>query len=165
MWALRTSTHVVFGSGLAGAAAAALGCGAVCVVASALLAGVINALIDAGGHERRGGMVYRTKLTHSLETVAPLSFAAGLLVALSLGLPLTESLGAGLATAVGGLSHLALDALTPGGVYFRGRRVRLPLFNWDSPEPNLAFTVAGVLLLGYSIAAVSRGLEVVGGVS
>ncbi len=153
---------MVFGSGLAGAAAAALGCGALCVALSALLAGVLNALIDAGGHERRGRYVYRARLTHSLETVAPLSFAAGLLAALSLGAPPLEALAAAAATALGALSHLALDAVTPGGVYALGRRVRLPLFNWDSPEPNLAFTVAGVMLLAYSLARAAGELGVPG---
>jgi len=133
-------------------------------VLAALLSGVVNALIDAGGHERRGGVVYRTRVSHSVETVALVSFALGVLAALALGSPPLEAVKAGAAVALGGLSHLALDAVTPGGVYFRGRRVRLPLFNWDSPEPNLAFTVAGVLLLGYSLASAAGSLEVVEGV-
>ncbi len=153
---------MVFGSGLAGASAAILGCGALCVLLSALLAGVLNALIDAGGHERRGRYVYRTKLTHSLETVAPLGFASGLLAALALEAGTLEALVAASATAVGALSHLALDAVTPGGVYAFGRRVRLPLFNWDSPEPNLAFTVAGVMLLAYSLVRAAEELGVPG---
>lgn len=49
------------------------------------------------------------------------------------------------------LGHLLLDSLTGAGVYFTRNRIALAHFKYDNLALNLAFIVAGILLVGVSV--------------
>lgn len=158
---MRMTTHIVVGAAAAGVVSAEVGCSFECALLSMILSALINIAIDAAGHTRRNGRVFRRKATHSFDIIVPAGALLGFSVALSLGLAPADSLRAAAAVGAGAASHLVLDMLTPGGVYLRGRRVRLPLFNWDNPEVNLVFTMAGLLALiavAQEYSAALRGL-------
>ena len=112
-----------------------------------------NALVDVLGHVDRGGMSVRAFWTHSIFT-APLW---GILVAVAslyfldaiAGLAMT-ALQAVLAAGLGATlaySHLLLDALTEGGVFFARRRIALAHLRNNNLVLNTAFAGMGVVLV------------------
>jgi hypothetical protein len=47
---------------------------------------------------------------------------------------------------VAGLSHLLLDALTEGGIYYRGRRWAIAHWHYDNGAANGLFALLGILM-------------------
>lgn len=147
---MKTLTHVVFGFGAAISVMSFLGGSLEESLFISVLAAGMHPIIDRYSHARGRRGVYRTRLLHSFETLIPLALAAGFLVGSGMGT--AQAIRASLAFAASAASHLALDMLTPGGVFLAGRRVRYPVFRWDDPLANTGFSAIGVLL---SVAAVA----------
>ncbi len=148
---MRTETHVVFSLGIAVLAASLMSSWLpgtlTCMAPTILGAAAIHPIIDALSHEVRGGYTSRSRLLHSLETLAPISAAAGAVVG-GLASPTIACVGGGAALfLISALSHLLLDYLNPGGVWILGRKLALPLGRWDDPFLNGAASLAGVAAL------------------
>jgi hypothetical protein len=102
------------------------------------LAFATNELIDTLGHFTGGDVPTRSFWTHSIFT-APIwgvvaAMASVYVLDIIARLPLTTSqtfFAAGLGTVLA-YSHLLLDALTEGGVYFGRRRVALAHLRYDN---------------------------------
>ena len=120
----------------------------------------VNWVIDALGHGTRGGRPVRTFITHSV-FLAPIwggviGYTSFVLANAALGLPSGWVLAifASLLGVVIALSHLFLDALTEGGVYWRLHRVALARARHNNPILNASFLLLGLVLfvapfLGY----------------
>jgi hypothetical protein len=117
------------------------------------LAFATNEIIDVLGHFTRGGVPVRSFWTHSIFT-APIwgiavAVASAYLLDAITGQAMTTSqtfFVAGLGTVLA-YSHLLLDALTEGGVYFGRRRVALAHLRYNNLVLNSAFAALGVLLV------------------
>jgi len=147
---LKEDTHIIFGAGLSALAASLLGCSLTCIALAAMANLVIHPLIDRLGHEKHWWQKHprRHKATHSLlgATLVSLAVAAALRhAAPAAGVGEWQPLA--LAALIGGLSHLALDALNPSGVYLCGRRVSLRAARYNSLWANLLFQSLGIILL------------------
>jgi membrane-bound metal-dependent hydrolase YbcI (DUF457 family) len=158
-------THVVFTFGLIALAAEWLGLGiAAALLAAVWLAAAVNYIIDAVGHETRNGRRRRTAATHSLTGATAVGAAAGLAptLAILLAAPGAVSVYYGQLlllemTALGalaGLSHLLLDALTEGGIYYRGRRWALAHWRYDNGAANGLFALLGILMFAAALLSV-----------
>ncbi len=112
-----------------------------------------NWLIDVLGHVNRGGMSVRTFWTHSI-FIAPfwgiaVSVASLYVLDAVTGLEMT-TLQAVFAAGLGAVlaySHLLLDALTEGGVFFARRRIALAHVRNNNGVLNAAFAGIGVVLV------------------
>ncbi len=139
------------------------------LIAASVCSFLVNNFIDGFGHRKRGAYHVRTKLTHSLSgaTLFSLASAAILLVLMNLfcyALPSVEafSLETSWATSaeivvlclVCGYSHLLADLPTEGGIYFKGRRVKLGGFSYDGPI-NIVFLLVSLLLFLLSVTTSS----------
>lgn len=109
---------------------------------------VVNRLIDGLGHRRRNGQVVRSALTHSVFT-AP-AWGLGSVYAMWLALSWPGLWGHALevpvlvAGALAACSHLLLDSLTEGGVFFTTKRVALAHFRSRNVLLNGVFVVLGL---------------------
>jgi hypothetical protein len=111
-----------------------------------------NVLIDMG-HVNKGGMSVRAFWTHSI-LVAPLwgiavSVASLYVLDTVTGLEVT-ALQAVFAAGLGAVlaySHLLLDALTEGGVFFARRRIALAHLRNNNPVLNAVFAGLGIFLM------------------
>ncbi|MFP3138430.1 MAG: DUF1286 domain-containing protein [Nitrososphaeria archaeon] len=150
-------THVVFTFGLIALAAAWLGLGIAAALLAALwLAAIVNYIIDAAGHETRNGRRRRTAATHSLTGATAVGAVAGFAPTLAVLLAAPGAVGVYYGsllllemTALGaaaGLSHLLLDALTEGGIYYRGHRWALAHWHYDNGAANGLFALLGILM-------------------
>jgi len=155
-------THVVFTFGLIALAAERLGLGIAYALPAALwLAAVVNYVIDAVGHEVRNGRRRRTAATHSLTGAAAVGAVAGFAptLAILLAVPGAVSIYYGPlllleVTALGvmaGLSHLLLDALSEGGIYYRGRRWAIAHWRYDDGAVNGLFALLGILMFAAAL--------------
>ena len=172
---MKLATHYIFTIGLVALAARAIpiwtymgGLGAMLAVA-VWLGLATNYVIDKGGHEVRNGVRRRTAATHSLPGALGIGAAVGVVPALILllliesgsGTSVGISLGAAAALAlimaglgaIAGLSHLFLDALTEGGIYYHGHRWALAHWRYDNPGANALFALLGLLALGAAVSA------------
>jgi hypothetical protein len=112
-----------------------------------------NALIDVLGHVNKGGRPVRAFWTHSI-LLAPLwgiavSVASLYVLDAVTGLDM-NALQAVFAAGLGAVlaySHLLLDALTEGGVFFARRRIALAHLRNNNLVLNAAFAGLGVVLL------------------
>ncbi len=113
----------------------------------------INKLIDILGHRSKDGYAVRSYWTHSVFT-APIwgisvalgsvylyDFLVGQQTSLSQAI-IAVGLGATLA-----YSHLLLDALTEGGIFFGRRRIALAHMRYDNPILNGLFVISGLSLV------------------
>ncbi|MGH9920327.1 MAG: hypothetical protein ACRD6W_15850, partial [Nitrososphaerales archaeon] len=109
--------------------------------------------IDILGHVTKGGRPVRSFWTHSVFTAPLWGIAAAFVSVYLLDAIISEAMTTSQTVFVCGLgiviaySHLLLDALTEGGVYFGRRRVALAHFRYDNLILNGAFTALGVLLV------------------
>ena len=150
---MKLVTHVVFGAGLGYAILASMpgSFGAlVDGVLAVALSYAVNYLIDVLGHGRRNGWSVRSPVTHSVFTAPLWGAAVGYLVWLasaSLGLsgPSLEWPPVILGV-VAACSHLLLDSMTEGGVYFTTRRIALAHFSNGNLLLNAAFVLSGIAL-------------------
>ncbi|MEB3774677.1 MAG: DUF1286 domain-containing protein [Desulfurococcales archaeon] len=149
---MRLVTHIVFALGVVSASSRMLGLDLYRVLILWGLTVVQHHLVDRLSHEV--GHRRRTPLFHSPTGIIALSSALALIA------PLfdVESrysyiwlLKFFLLLLLSGFTHLMLDALNPGGVYFRGRRVRLSRIHYDDPLANAFFQLIGALLVIYSM--------------
>ena len=117
------------------------------------LALATNAVIDVLGHRDRGGIPVRSFITHSV-FIAPvwgiavaipsfylLDVFAGQRIALS---QLSLAVGLGVLLAY---SHLFLDALTEGGVFYGRHRMALAHFRNNNEVLNGIFAGLGAVLI------------------
>jgi membrane-bound metal-dependent hydrolase YbcI (DUF457 family) len=161
---LKGITHVVFSVGLGVFISTRLGFVSLLDIAVvAWLALSVNVVIDVFGHGlgfgRNAGA--RSFVTHSVFT-AP--FWGGAVAALSLYILVrfaTEPMGwlelvflfaMGLLMAY---SHLLLDALTEGGIFWGTRRVALAHMRYNNLVLNSAFLAIGTLLVVATAAALT----------
>jgi hypothetical protein len=155
---LKSVTHNTFSFGLGLYAALHLGFSLISsILLAAWLSLLINWVIDAFGHRTQNGRSTRAFITHSV-FLAPLW--GGLLGLMSVALAdaifqtpfstvfstLVVLLGSGVA-----LSHLLLDSLTEGGVYWRLRRIAIAHARFDDPVLNGVFVLLGVALIMASL--------------
>ncbi|WP_062662286.1 hypothetical protein [Aeropyrum camini] len=118
---MKTETHIVFGLGAAALAASMAyeaGFGGACLLPLVLASAAIHIAIDRLSHETVQAFSLRTRLLHSVETLAPVSAAAGLVAGYMAGGTLECELGGCLVFLASGASHLFLDALNYGRVGF-----------------------------------------------
>lgn len=54
-------------------------------------------------------------------------------------------------SALVGMSHLLLDALTQGGVFFVGRRIAIAHFSYNNPILNYTFISIGLVLTFFGL--------------
>jgi hypothetical protein len=113
----------------------------------------VNWVIDALGHGTRGGRPVRTFITHSV-LLAPvwggmIGYTSIVLAnaALQLRSGWILAIFASLLGALIALSHLFLDALTEGGVYWRLHKVALAHARHNNPVLNAGFLLLGLALL------------------
>ena len=152
---MREDTHVVVGAGVSSVAASLLGCSVSCLVLAATLNGVVHPLIDWLGHEKHWWQSHprRHAATHSVlgSSILALGVVAVVARALSLVGARVDAWSLAAATLAGALSHLALDALNPSGVFVCGRRVSLGIARYNNPVLNIALQALGVMLLVYGV--------------
>ncbi|BBE42459.1 DUF1286 domain-containing protein [Conexivisphaera calida] len=160
---MKLATHYAFTIGLVALAARTFLPVAGAIAAAAWLGLLVNWIIDRAGHEVRGGIPRRTAGTHSLPGAVGVGVAVGVLpVALMAlvdptalaaagiqlsGVPLIALIMAALG-ALAGLSHLLLDALTEGGIFYHGRRWALAHWRYNDAGANALFALLGILMLG-----------------
>lgn len=144
---MKRDTHIAFSSGLVvfvgGVINADLAVSAIAFASTV----IVNVLVDIVGHERRGVYITRSAWSHSILFVSLASLALTAPLCYALGL---EGWQPYLLSLLGGLSHLALDALTPAGVAplwpFSSKRIRGPI-RYDSRAVNAFLQLLGVLTL------------------
>ena len=151
---MKLITHVVFGAGPGYALLASMpgSFGAlVDGVLAVALSYAVNYLIDVIGHGGRDGRSARSPVTHSVFTAPLWGAAVGYLVWLAVA-----SLGLSgpslqwppvILGVVAACSHLLLDSITEGGVYFTTGRVALAHFGNGNVLLNAAFVLCGIALL------------------
>lgn len=117
------------------------------------LAFATNEAIDVLGHRNRGGRAVRSFVTHSIFT-APLwgvALAASSLYLADLATARTSTTDQfSMVVELGVIiaySHLLLDALTEGGVFYWRRRLAVAHFDNNNEILNGAFAGLGVLLI------------------
>jgi hypothetical protein len=116
------------------------------------LAFATNEVIDGLGHSARGGMSIRSFWTHSIFTAPVWGIALAVASVYFLDAVIGQSMTTSQALFAAGLgavlaySHLLLDALTEGGVYFGRRRVALAHLRYNNLILNGAFSTIGILL-------------------
>src|SRR5207244_7667940 len=122
------------------------------VLLAVWLSFAVNWVIDALGHTMRGGRPVRTFITHSV-LLAPIwggviGYTSFVLVNEALQLPSGWVLAifSALLGVLIALSHLFLDSLTEGGVYWRLHRVALGHARHNNPTLNAVFLLLGLLL-------------------
>ncbi len=156
---MREDTHVVMGAGVSSAAASLLGCSIPCLVLAVTLNSIIHPLIDWLGHEKHWWQSHprRHAITHSLlgSSILSLAVVAVVVRLLSAVGIVVDAWSLSAATLAGALSHLALDALNPSGVFVCGRRVSLRIARYNNPILNIAFQAMGLMLLVYSVMRVT----------
>jgi hypothetical protein len=155
---MKALTHYVFSIGMGVLVSERLGYFSfIDVVLVVWLGLAVNVVIDVFGHGLRGGVGNRSFLTHSVFT-APVW--GGAVAVLSVYVPVRfQVLPIGLWEAVfivvmGVLiaySHLFLDALTEGGVYWGRRRVALAHMRYNNRILNAVFLLIGAF---FAVAAV-----------
>ncbi|AEM38904.1 hypothetical protein Pyrfu_1036 [Pyrolobus fumarii 1A] len=154
---MKLATHVAFSSSIAAALALLAGCPASCAWYAAWSSALVNIALDLLGHEVRGGRPRRTAFSHSF--VGPLAFSTVFMTSALLAPP-PEALAAIIAILVGSYSHLALDAVTEGGVYpywpLSSKRWRLASLPYNHPTANKLAMLMGALALLTSLLV--RGL-------
>ncbi len=159
---MKLATHYTFTIGLVALAARPLLPIGWALAIATWLGLFVNSVIDKAGHEARGGITRRTVVTHSIPGAVGVGVAAGVLpVALAallapgalasagiqgVGIDALIALMAALG-AIAGLSHLFLDALTEGGIYYRGRRWAIAHWRYDCAAANMPFALLGLLML------------------
>lgn len=148
---LKLLTHNIVGLGVAALVSTKWGCSLACVLASSLLGLFIQNVIDMFSHEHRGTYTRRTRLLHSLEGVTGLAIILTAIIAAALNMKTFDVIGLLLAVEASALSHLALDSLTPDGVYIMGRRFTLARIPYDSFEVNVVAQALGLLALAAAI--------------
>jgi hypothetical protein len=146
---MKMVTHLVFGAGSVAAFAFMLPVDlrlSLAVVLSLL----VNYAIDELGHMTKRGLMVRSPVTHSVFTAPLWGGAVGYLVwlvgaSLSLVGPSLEwpTMILGMVAAY---SHLLLDAVTEGGVFFLTKRIAIAHFRSSNVLLNAACVVAGLLL-------------------
>lgn len=155
---MKSYTHVSFGLGAGLATASLLQANTIVVLCLVPVIPLLQVLIDAISHEVKGGYVRRTKLLHSPSGVSVFSALLASPAAAALNwLGLVGWVDAAkliLAAVASGLSHLLLDALNPGGIYVKGKRVRLLNVPYDNPELNYLITSIGLGIAAYSVFTV-----------
>lgn len=146
---MRLFTHFVFGAGSVAALAFTLPVDLrlSLAVATSLL---VNLVVDELGHVARGGFAVRSPLTHSVFTAPMWGGAVGYVlwvVGSELGLlsPGPEAMLVVLCVVVA-YSHLLLDSMTEGGVYFTTRRIAVSHFSNGNVLLNAAFVLCGLAL-------------------
>ena len=149
---MKLLTHIVFGAGLCYAFLSSMLGGPNLLTDAAfavVLSYAVNHLIDALGHMKRDGWSVRTPLTHSVFT-APVWGAAVAYVIWVVGAEYGLPGGGAMYLAAGVLvafSHLLLDSITEGGVFFATRRIALAHFGNGSALLNGTFALCGVIML------------------
>ncbi|MGC8773339.1 MAG: DUF1286 domain-containing protein [Conexivisphaera sp.] len=163
---MRLATHYIFTIGLLAMAVRPILPIAGALLVAAWLGLTTNWFIDHMGHEMRNGIPRRKAGTHSIPGAIAVGVVFGvvpvILTALlgtpSAGIPLPPvPLLALLMAALGalaGLSHLLLDALTEGGIYYHGSRWALAHWRYDNVGANALFALLGLLMLGAAAAGV-----------
>jgi hypothetical protein len=161
---MRLATHYIFTIGLLALAARPILPITGALLAAAWLGLTTNWVIDRAGHEMRNGIPKRKAGTHSLPGAIAVGAVFGVVPVIlmeflgpsSAGIPLpTVPLLALLMAALGalaGLSHLLLDALTEGGIYYHGRRWALAHWRYNNAGANALFALIGILMLGATAA-------------
>ena len=147
---MKALTHYIFSIGIGVLLCERLGhFSFIDVVLVVWLGLAVNAVIDVFGHGIRGGVGNRSFLTHSVFT-APLW--GGAVAVLSVYVPVKFQIfpislweaafvvGMGVVVAY---SHLFLDALTEGGVFWGKRRIALAHMRYNNRILNGAFLVIG----------------------
>lgn len=147
---LKMLTHIVFSAGLLASflslSVGAPGNFALGIVLSLL----VNYVIDELGHDNRDGMSVRSSLTHSVFT-APM-WGAGAAYVLWLSGSALGLVGPGfewlimVSGVLSAYSHLLLDSITEGGVYFLTKRIAIAHFSHSNPALNAVFVAVGLLL-------------------
>jgi hypothetical protein len=142
-------THVVFGAGLGYAFLSTISGGPNLLLDAAFAVVVsyaINQLIDGLGHSSRGGRSVRSPLTHSVFTapawgvaVSYVLWAVGSAYGLLGGFVLYLVAGAVVA-----FSHLFLDSMTEGGVFFTTERIAIAHFGNNNLLMNVIFAMFGL---------------------
>ncbi|MGC8613199.1 MAG: DUF1286 domain-containing protein [Conexivisphaera sp.] len=163
---MKLATHYIFTIGMVALAARPILPPAVRLSTAIWLGILVNWLIDHGGHEVRGGIPRRTAVTHSVPGAVGVGVALGILpvaAVLVLVPSLASWLGtqptagplfvllAGLLGGLAGLSHLLLDALTEGGIYYHGRRWALAHWRYDNAVANALFMFLGLVMTGAAL--------------
>ena len=109
----------------------------------------VSFVMDHLGHERKGFVIRRTWVTHSVFTAPALGVFLGILLAFGfqyVNLPFSFVAFA-LEGFVSSLSHLFLDAITEGGIFIFTKRFALAHFRYDDLFVNTAFALLGIFLL------------------
>ena len=155
---MRSTTHLVFGAGVAGLAAALAGCRVECWMLSMLASAVANLLVDAAGHDHRlFSAPRRTRVTHSLPGMTTVALIVWWLASKSTVYG-GERLGLAAAVLAGTLSHWVLDSLNPSGVYIVRGRFRIARISYSNPMVNALLQVAGAVMAAYSAVLVYHGV-------
>ena len=113
----------------------------------------VSFVMDHAGHERRGFVVRRTWVTHSVFTASALGVFLGVLLVFVFryaNLPFSF-VAFSLEGFVSALSHLFLDAITEGGIFIFKKRFALAHFRYDNPFANTSFALLGIFLLFLSL--------------
>jgi hypothetical protein len=142
-------THVVFGAGSVAALSPFLPVDLRLSLA-VVLSVFVNYAIDELGHVVRRGFAVRSPLTHSVFTAPLWGGAIGYFVWLagaSLGLagPSLEW-SVVILGVVAAYSHLLLDSITEGGVFFLTKRIAMAHFRNGNVLMNVAFLLGGLAL-------------------
>lgn len=154
---MKSQTHVWFSLGTSFYPLAHLVGLTPALILAVALSAVVNFLIDALGHERRGGVPRRTPATHDPVNAAALGAATGGLVGWALG----HWFGSHIAVhgvwagAYVALGHLLLDLFTGHGIYIRRggryRRVAKGRLRYDDKLANTLASLLGVVLFLYAL--------------
>jgi len=118
-----------------------------------ILGFAVSFLMDHLGHERRGFVIRRTWVTHSVFTALALGVFLGVLLAFGfqyVNLPFSFVAFA-LEGFISALSHLFLDAITEGGIFIFTKRFALAHFRYNNLFLNTGFSLLGMFLLFLSL--------------
>ena len=152
VWVMKLLTHIVFALGVSTVLSKVLGLD---LYQSLIIWGIIvvqHHAIDKLSHEIQG--THRTPLFHSPLGVSILSIALSLLgpaVDYRAQLDKLIFMKYVVLVLVSGWTHLLLDVLNPGGIYWRGRRRSVARIRYNDPLVNTVLQLAGTLLILYSL--------------
>ena len=117
-----------------------------------------NEVIDILGHVKRNGIPARSFLTHSIFTAPLWGIAVAVFSVYVTNVVVGQTITslqtlffAGLAVIIA-YSHLLLDAITEGGVFFGRHRIALAHMRYNNPILNGAFAVLGLMLVFVALA-------------
>jgi len=113
----------------------------------------VSFVMDHAGHERKGFVIRRTWVTHSVFTASALGVFLGMLLAFGfryVNLPFSF-IAFALEGFVSALSHLFLDAITEGGIFIFTKRFALAHFRYNNLFLNTGFSLLGMFLLFLSL--------------